>query len=71
MLIFKHRLDNLFHDAVECLVAALEARDLYSSGHSRRVADMVVDLARLVGLKGRELEMVHIAAHFDLGHQRT
>ncbi|MCL6447049.1 MAG: HD-GYP domain-containing protein [Armatimonadetes bacterium] len=68
MLTLKPRLDHLFHDAVECLAAALEARDPYSSGHSRRVADMAVDLARLVGLKGRELEMVHIAAHLhDIG----
>ncbi|SHJ49661.1 HD-GYP domain-containing protein [Desulfofundulus thermosubterraneus] len=68
MLILKSRFDQIYHDAVECLVAALEARDPYSCGHSRRVADMAVDLARLVGLKGRELEMVHIAAHLhDIG----
>ncbi|MBE3586471.1 MAG: HD-GYP domain-containing protein [Thermoanaerobacter sp.] len=68
MLILKSRFDHIYHDAVECLVAALEARDPYSCGHSRRVADMAVDLARLVGLKGRELEMVHIAAHLhDIG----
>ncbi len=68
MLIFKHRLDNLFHDAVECLVAALEARDLYSSGHSQRVADNAFALARRIGFKGKELEMMHIAAHLhDIG----
>ncbi|WP_027357285.1 HD-GYP domain-containing protein [Desulfofundulus thermocisternus] len=68
MLTLKSRFDHIYHDAVECLVAALEARDPYSCGHSRRVADMAVDLARLVGLKGRELEMVHIAAHLhDIG----
>jgi len=68
MLIFKHRLDNLYHDAVECLAAALEARDPYSSGHSQRVADMAFALARKIGLKGKELEMVHIAAHLhDIG----
>jgi len=68
MLTLKHRLDHLFHDAVECLVAALEARDPYSSGHSRRVADMAVDLARLVGFRSIDLEMVHIAAHLhDIG----
>ncbi|MGB9803718.1 HD-GYP domain-containing protein [Desulfofundulus sp.] len=61
-------MDYLLHDAVECLVSALEARDPYSCGHSRRVADMAVALARLVGLKGGELEMVHIAAHLhDIG----
>ena len=58
----------IFHDAVECLIAALEARDPYSHGHSQRVADMVYDLARRAGLRGRELDVVHVAAHVhDIG----
>lgn len=58
----------IFHDAVECLIAALEARDSYSYGHSQRVADMVYDLARRAGLRGRELEVIHVAAHVhDIG----
>ncbi|MHB8065291.1 MAG: HD-GYP domain-containing protein, partial [Ruminiclostridium sp.] len=42
---------NHFHDIIECLIAALEAKDLYTSGHSNRVADMSLDLARDMGLK--------------------
>lgn len=59
---------NHFHDIIECLIAALEAKDLYTSGHSNRVADMSLDLALVMGLKSIELENVHIAAHLhDIG----
>lgn len=57
-----------FHDIIECLAAALEAKDLYTSGHSSRVGDMSYDLGRAMGLKGSELENIHIAAHLhDIG----
>jgi len=57
-----------FHDIIECLAAALEAKDYYTSGHSSRVGDMSYDLARAMGLKGSELENIHIAAHLhDIG----
>lgn len=59
---------NHYHDIIECLTAALEAKDLYTSGHSSRVGDMSYDLGRAMGLKGSELETVHIAAHLhDIG----
>jgi len=57
-----------FHDIIECLAAALEAKDLYTSGHSSRVGDMSFELGRAMGLKGSELETIHIAAHLhDIG----
>lgn len=57
-----------FHDIIECLAAALEAKDLYTSGHSSRVGDMSYDLGRAMGLKGSALETIHIAAHLhDIG----
>ena len=56
------------HDIIDCLVAALEARDPYTEGHSMRVADMALELARRIGLKGADLEETHIAAHLhDIG----
>jgi len=59
---------DIFHDIIECLIAALEAKDIYTKGHSIRVADMTVDLAKKIGLRGKELEKVHIAAHLhDIG----
>lgn len=57
-----------FHDIIECLTAALEAKDLYTSGHSTRVADMSYDLAYAMGIRGSMLETIHIAAHLhDIG----
>ncbi|MBT9141348.1 MAG: 3'3'-cGAMP-specific phosphodiesterase 2 [Dehalococcoidia bacterium] len=59
---------EFFHDIIECLVAALEAKDCYTCGHSSRVADLSLDLARGLGITGEALENIHIAAHLhDIG----
>jgi HD-GYP domain len=59
---------SAFLDVTECLVAALEARDGYTEGHSLRVADMSVAIAFALGIRGVELEDIHIAAHLhDIG----
>lgn len=59
---------SAFLDVTECLVAALEARDNYTEGHSLRVADMSVEIASALGLRDVELEDIHIAAHLhDIG----
>lgn len=59
---------HMFHDIIECLVAALEAKDEYTSGHSTRVGDMAFDLAKNIGLRSNECEKIHIAAHLhDIG----
>lgn len=64
----KGRGPHHFHDIIECLAAALEAKDLYTSGHSSRVGDMSYDLGRAMGLKGSQLETIHIAGHLhDIG----
>ena len=38
-----------YHDIIDCLVEALEARDPYTCGHSGRVADMALELASRIG----------------------
>ena len=59
---------DLFHDVIECLVAALEAKDVYTSGHASRVADMAYDLAKKIGMRGNRLDTIHIAGHLhDIG----
>lgn len=59
---------ELYHDIIECLVGALEAKDVYTRGHSMRVGDMTYQFAKRIGLKGEELEFIHIAAHLhDIG----
>ncbi|MBU3143235.1 HD-GYP domain-containing protein [Clostridium sp. CF012] len=59
---------EIFHDIIESLVAALEAKDNYTSGHSERVASMSYELSKGFGIKGVDLENIHIAAHLhDIG----
>ncbi len=56
------------HDVIECLTTALDAKDPYTSGHSSRVADMTLDIAKYMGLRGSKLETIHLAAHLhDIG----
>ncbi|WP_242954464.1 HD-GYP domain-containing protein [Clostridium oryzae] len=59
---------NIYHDIIESLVAALEAKDCYTCGHSERVAALTCELAGKLGIKGKELEDIHMAAHLhDIG----
>jgi len=61
-------MQKAYHDIIDCLVEALEAKDPYTRGHSRRVADMALELSRRAGLEEAELETVHMAAHLhDIG----
>jgi HD-GYP domain len=59
---------ELYHEIIECLVTALEAKDPYTKGHSTRVADMAYKLGEIAGIKGEALEDLHLAAHLhDIG----
>jgi len=59
---------DMYHDIINCLVAAMEAKDKYTYGHSNRVADMAYDIGAEMGLKGMELDELHMAAHVhDIG----
>lgn len=49
-------------DIVKCLLEALKAKDRYTFNHSSRVAQMSYELALSSGVRGRELESIHIAA---------
>ncbi len=55
-------LQELFIDAIESLVGALEAKDKYTAGHSRRVTKIAVDTGLALGLSGEELENLRWAA---------
>jgi putative two-component system response regulator len=55
-------LQKLFIDAVESLISALEAKDKYTAGHSRRVTKVALDIAYVMGINGEELENVRWAA---------
>ena len=57
-----------YHDLIESIVSALDARDTYTASHSNRVADMVLVLAAALGLDPDETALIHIAAHLhDIG----
>jgi putative two-component system response regulator len=55
-------LQKLFIDAVESLVSALEAKDKYTAGHSRRVTKIAMETAVAMGLKGDDLDNLRWAA---------
>ena len=72
LAVYREAIDSnrqeFFHDIIECLIAALEAKDSYTCGHSSRVADLSLDLVNALELKGPDIENVHIAAHLhDIG----
>ncbi|WML36841.1 HD-GYP domain-containing protein [Clostridium sp. OS1-26] len=67
-VLFRLREKEIYHDIIESLVTALEAKDYYTRGHSERVASMTYELSKNLGIKGIELENIHIAAHLhDIG----
>ncbi|MFA5309889.1 MAG: HD domain-containing phosphohydrolase [Dehalococcoidales bacterium] len=56
------KLQKLFIDAVESLVVALEAKDQYTAGHSRRVTKIAIDIGYALNMKGENLENLRWAA---------
>lgn len=55
-------------EAMESLAAAVDARDTYTAGHSRRVQEIAVAIGRQLELEEPELESVSFAALFhDVG----
>ena len=57
-----------YHDLIESIVAAMDARDAYTAKHSDRVADMVLVLANALDLSEDETTLLHMAAHLhDIG----
>ena len=57
-----------YHEIIDCITCALDARDPYTAGHSERVSDMVWKVCQLIGLKEKDTEKIHIAAHLhDIG----
>lgn len=61
-----HRIESralrIGHDLLLVMVKTLEAQDLYTSGHSLRVADAAGQVARRLGLSDAEAEAVETAA---------
>jgi putative two-component system response regulator len=47
---------KLFLAAIEALVSALEAKDKYTGGHSRRVTEIALALGKELGLSAQDME---------------
>jgi diguanylate cyclase (GGDEF)-like protein len=61
-------LDGATHGVIEALAAAVDARDPYTAGHSRRVAEYAIALARALGHGDAFCGELHLAALFhDVG----
>jgi HD-GYP domain-containing protein (c-di-GMP phosphodiesterase class II) len=56
------QLEKTNQELLELMVAVTEARDPYTSGHSRRVADNARVICKALGLREREIERVVVAA---------
>ncbi|MBW8873889.1 MAG: HD domain-containing protein [Acidobacteria bacterium] len=46
----------------DALIHAIEAKDLYTGGHLRRVSEYAVAVGEKLGLRGRDLETLHYAS---------
>jgi putative nucleotidyltransferase with HDIG domain len=51
----------LFYDTVQALVAAVEAKDAYTKGHSERVAAIAVKTARHLALSSEHVQLIHLS----------
>jgi hypothetical protein len=61
-------LEQTNEELLELMVKSIEARDPYTSGHSRRVQQFSVTIARAIGLAERQIEEVgHAALLHDVG----
>jgi response regulator RpfG family c-di-GMP phosphodiesterase len=61
-------IEDLYLGGVEALAEALEAKDAYLRGHSRRVAEYSVSIAKQLGLAAAEIDTLALGAHLhDIG----
>jgi hypothetical protein len=56
------QLEKANQELLELMVAAIEARDPYTSGHSRRVSEHAKIIAQIIGLRSSVAKRVEIAA---------
>ena len=65
---YARELEQAYVSTIRVLAAAIEARDRYTLGHSTRVSEYAVSLARAAGLEAPEIEEIEIACLFhDVG----
>jgi putative nucleotidyltransferase with HDIG domain len=55
-------LENLFFESIRTIVAALEAKDRYTCGHSERVTTYAVEIARELSWNEKDLNTLNLSA---------
>jgi putative nucleotidyltransferase with HDIG domain len=55
-------LENLFLESIRTIVAALEAKDKYTCGHSERVTTYAIELARAMNWTEKDLNTLNLSA---------
>ncbi len=53
---------RLFLESIQALTAAIDAKDPYTEGHSERVTELSLEIAKEVGLTDEEIERLKLAA---------
>jgi putative nucleotidyltransferase with HDIG domain len=54
--------DRQFHSLLEALAASIDARDALTAGHSKRVAQVAVGIARELGFEEADLDVLEVSA---------
>jgi len=66
MVLKNHQLSEqarqYFLDIVEALIAAIEVKDSYTSGHCERVKEIALEIGKLMELDKQDLEILELAA---------
>jgi putative nucleotidyltransferase with HDIG domain len=69
--VYAHDLEEAYVSTIRVLAAAIEARDPYTLGHSTRVSELSVELAKELGQSPEMVEEIEIACLFhDVGKIR-
>jgi PAS domain S-box-containing protein len=61
----RHKKERAIHQMVSALVRAIELRDPYLAGHSRRVAEFAVAVGKQLGCSEEELTTLELAANLS------
>lgn len=61
----RHKKERAIHQMVAALVRAIELRDPYLAGHSRRVAEFAVAVGRQLGCSDEEITTLELAANLS------
>ncbi len=64
----QRRLDQTYLEITQTMAQTLDARDPYTAGHSSRVSDYAVAIAKAMNLSAQEIEIIRVGANLhDIG----